>query len=113
MRCEGCGIAVDGRGLRCGECAKPSKTPRLEPLYNGEGDPVPNVADLEAWLRSRRVKLTVSWRKCCAEHHNGEFTVTATSRRNKTHKVEVKDTSLAFAVGDVIDRMNHVLAGRP
>lgn len=90
-----------------------------EPLYEDEGKPVANVVDVGAWVRSRRVKLQISWRKVAARMcrptlgGDGEFTIVATCRRNVLHKVEVKDTDLERGLSQVIDRMNHVLAGKP
>lgn len=89
------------------------KTQGIEPLYEDEGKPVANVVDVGAWVRSRRVKLQISWRKCCSKHFQGEFTIVATCRRNATHKVEVKDIDLERGLGQVTDRVNHVLAGKP
>jgi hypothetical protein len=70
--------------------------------YEDRGEPVRSLVDLQNWVRSRRVRLSVRYLK---KKNVYEVVARAESHRGK-HHIRTLDTDLTVAMGTTVDTMN-------
>jgi len=69
------------------------------------GTPVDSMANVEKFIRSRRVRLNVRFLKS-----TGFFRVVATCANHRgNHRIVAEDASLPHAIGKAVDAVNAVL----